>query len=292
MSGGAFDRALLAAQHRGDRRAARTTAAAAGRSAACEDRASRTPQIGAWETRRPRARAPGSATLARRRRSGRAGSAASASASRTSSPPTNLTTKVGSPIYADYRPDARRRVRRAAARRGRVRVRQDGHTPFAFLDPGKTRNPWNVAHTPGGSSSGSAAAVAAGHVIATIGTQTNGSIIRPAAYCGVVGFKPTRRHDPDRRRASVQPHARHRRHVRAVRARRGVPRERARRRQGRIAQRSRSGNASPRLAWLAALSVGARPMRRRMQVLDAGARPPARRRGDRADRDSRRRGAT
>ena len=65
-------------------------------------------------------------------------------------------------------------------------------TPFAFLDPGKTRNPWDPAHTPGGSSSGSAAAVAVGHVAAAIGTQTNGSVIRPAAYCGVVGFKPTR----------------------------------------------------------------------------------------------------
>src|SRR4029077_14166508 len=64
-------------------------------------------------------------------------------------------------------------------------------TPFAFLDPGKTRNPWDPAYTPGGSSSGSAAAVAVGHVAAAIGTQTNGSVIRPAAYCGVIGFKPT-----------------------------------------------------------------------------------------------------
>jgi amidase len=64
-------------------------------------------------------------------------------------------------------------------------------TAYAFLDPGPTANPWNVAHTPGGSSSGSAAAVAAGVVPAALGTQTNGSVIRPAAYCGVVGFKPT-----------------------------------------------------------------------------------------------------
>jgi Asp-tRNA(Asn)/Glu-tRNA(Gln) amidotransferase A subunit family amidase len=63
---------------------------------------------------------------------------------------------------------------------------------FAYLHPGKTRNPWNAAHTPGGSSSGSAAAVAAGFVPAAVGTQTNGSVIRPAAFCGVVGFKPTR----------------------------------------------------------------------------------------------------
>ena len=64
-------------------------------------------------------------------------------------------------------------------------------TECAFLFPGKTRNPWNPLHTPGGSSSGSAAAVAAGFVPAALGTQTNGSVIRPAAYCGVVGFKPT-----------------------------------------------------------------------------------------------------
>jgi Asp-tRNA(Asn)/Glu-tRNA(Gln) amidotransferase A subunit family amidase len=62
---------------------------------------------------------------------------------------------------------------------------------FAFFTPGKTRNPWNPAHTPGGSSSGSAAAVAAGFVPASIGTQTNGSVIRPAAFCGIVGYKPT-----------------------------------------------------------------------------------------------------
>jgi len=64
-------------------------------------------------------------------------------------------------------------------------------TEVAFMHPGKTRNPWNPAHTPGGSSSGSAAAVAAGHVAGAIGTQTNGSVIRPASYCGVVGYKPT-----------------------------------------------------------------------------------------------------
>lgn len=59
----------------------------------------------------------------------------------------------------------------------------------AYLHPGKTRNPHNIGHTPGGSSSGSAAAVAAGMVPLAIGTQTGGSVIRPAAYCGIVGFK-------------------------------------------------------------------------------------------------------
>src|SRR5690606_34635689 len=62
---------------------------------------------------------------------------------------------------------------------------------YAFTAPGPTRNPWNLAHSPGGSSSGSAAAVAAGMVPLAIGTQTGGSIIRPAAFNGVVGFKPT-----------------------------------------------------------------------------------------------------
>src|SRR4029453_17114783 len=64
-------------------------------------------------------------------------------------------------------------------------------TEFAFLTPGKTRNPHNPEHTPGGSSSGSAAAVAAEMVPLALGSQTNGSTIRPAAYCGVIGFKPT-----------------------------------------------------------------------------------------------------
>jgi amidase len=64
-------------------------------------------------------------------------------------------------------------------------------TEFAWRSPGLTRNPWNLAHTPGGSSSGSAAGVASHCMPAALGTQTLGSIIRPAAYCGVVGFKPS-----------------------------------------------------------------------------------------------------
>ncbi|MDX2037112.1 MAG: amidase [Isosphaeraceae bacterium] len=63
-------------------------------------------------------------------------------------------------------------------------------TPYAWIDPPATRNPWNLDRTPGGSSSGSAAAVASGLAVAAIGTQTGGSIIRPAAFCGVVGWKP------------------------------------------------------------------------------------------------------
>jgi Asp-tRNA(Asn)/Glu-tRNA(Gln) amidotransferase A subunit family amidase len=64
-------------------------------------------------------------------------------------------------------------------------------TEFAYFEPGPTGNPWNVAHTPGGSSSGSAAAVAARMAPLALGTQTVGSVLRPAAYCGVVGFKGT-----------------------------------------------------------------------------------------------------
>lgn len=64
-------------------------------------------------------------------------------------------------------------------------------TEFAYFVPGPTRNPHNKAHTPGGSSSGSAAAVAAGYCPLALGTQTIGSVIRPAAFCGVVGFKPS-----------------------------------------------------------------------------------------------------
>ena len=64
-------------------------------------------------------------------------------------------------------------------------------TEFAYFEPGPTRNPHNLSHTPGGSSSGSAAAVAAGLCTLSLGSQTIGSVIRPAAFCGVIGFKPT-----------------------------------------------------------------------------------------------------
>ena len=89
-------------------------------------------------------------------------------------------TSAGTPIYADHRPseDATCVTRLRAS--GAYVFGKTVTTALAYMDPSRTRNPWNSAHSPGGSSSGSAAAVAAGHVLATIGTQTNGSIIRPA----------------------------------------------------------------------------------------------------------------
>lgn len=100
-------------------------------------------------------------------------------------------TSAGTPIYADHRPSEDAACVTRLRTSGAFVFGKTVTTPLAYMDPSRTRNPWNSAHSPGGSSSGSAAAVAAGHVLATIGTQTNGSIIRPAAYCGVVGYKPT-----------------------------------------------------------------------------------------------------
>ncbi|MGH7926495.1 MAG: amidase, partial [Candidatus Binatia bacterium] len=103
----------------------------------------------------------------------------------------DMPTENGSVIYAGRTPsrDATAVARLRAA--GAVIMGKTVTTEFAYLSPGKTRNPHNPEHTPGGSSSGSAAAVASGMVPLALGSQTNGSTIRPAAYCGVVGFKPT-----------------------------------------------------------------------------------------------------
>jgi Asp-tRNA(Asn)/Glu-tRNA(Gln) amidotransferase A subunit family amidase len=100
-------------------------------------------------------------------------------------------TRMGSPAFDDYVPDKSARVVRRFEEAGAVILGKTVTAELAYLTPGKTRNPWNPAHTPGGSSSGSAAAVAARCVPAAIGTQTNGSVIRPAAFCGVVGYKPS-----------------------------------------------------------------------------------------------------
>lgn len=100
-------------------------------------------------------------------------------------------TGMGSPAFEDYRPDISARVVLKIEEAGALVLGKTVTAELAYLTPGKTRNPWNPAHTPGGSSSGSAAAVAAGCVPAAIGTQTNGSVIRPAAFCGIVGYKPS-----------------------------------------------------------------------------------------------------
>lgn len=102
-----------------------------------------------------------------------------------------LKTEGGSRALAGFVPDydaeAVARLRRAGA----IILGKTATTEFALLDPAETRNPWNPEHTPGGSSSGSAAAVASRMCQAAIGSQTVGSTIRPAAYCGIVGIKPS-----------------------------------------------------------------------------------------------------
>ena len=103
----------------------------------------------------------------------------------------DMPTEMGSPIYAGNRPASDAAIVAMLRAKGAVVAGKTVATEFAFLNPAATRNPHNVAHTPGGSSSGSAAAVAAGMVPVAIGTQTGGSVIRPAAYCGVTGYKPS-----------------------------------------------------------------------------------------------------
>ena len=103
----------------------------------------------------------------------------------------DMPTEFGSPLWAGRTPrrDAAAVARLRAA--GAVIMGKTVTTEYAYFHPGKTRNPHDPERTPGGSSSGSAAAVAAHMVPGAIGSQTNGSVIRPAAFCGVVGFKPT-----------------------------------------------------------------------------------------------------
>jgi Asp-tRNA(Asn)/Glu-tRNA(Gln) amidotransferase A subunit family amidase len=103
----------------------------------------------------------------------------------------DMPTTYGSPIYEGFRPAQDAIVVRRLRAAGCVFPGKAATTEFAHSFPCRTRNPHSFDHTPGGSSSGSAAAVAAGFVLAAIGTQTSGSVIRPASYCGVVGFKPT-----------------------------------------------------------------------------------------------------
>ena len=100
-------------------------------------------------------------------------------------------TEYGSPIYRGHRPTADAECVAAAERAGAILLGKTATTEFATFQPTATVNPRNPAHTPGGSSSGSAAAVADCMVPLAFGTQTFGSVIRPASYCGIVGYKPT-----------------------------------------------------------------------------------------------------
>ncbi len=100
-------------------------------------------------------------------------------------------TACGSPLHAGRQPTLDAAAVALARAAGCVLPGKTVTTEFAYFHPGPTGNPHDSAHTPGGSSSGSAAAVGAGMVPFALGTQTAGSVIRPAAYCGVVGFKPS-----------------------------------------------------------------------------------------------------
>src|SRR5687768_13590441 len=103
----------------------------------------------------------------------------------------DMPSEYGSPIYRGHRPTADAACVALLRRAGCVILGKTVTTEFAHNHPGKTRNPHNPAHTPGGSSSGSAAAVADFMVPLAFGTQTGGSVIRPGSYCGVVAYKPT-----------------------------------------------------------------------------------------------------
>ncbi len=103
----------------------------------------------------------------------------------------DMATEYGSEIYAGWRPRADAAIVARLRSLGAVPLAKTATTAFAGLDPAATVNPRDPAHTPGGSSSGSAAAVAAGLLPLALGTQTGGSVIRPAAFCGVAAIKPS-----------------------------------------------------------------------------------------------------
>ncbi len=108
----------------------------------------------------------------------------------------DVPTGYGSPIYAGQQPPADAAAVTLCREAGAVLLGKTVTTELANMFPGATRNPHNPAHTPGGSSSGSAAAVADSMLPLALGTQTAGSLIRPAAFCGVVGYKPTHNRVP------------------------------------------------------------------------------------------------
>lgn len=103
----------------------------------------------------------------------------------------DMPTEMGSPLFEGWRSGWDAAAVTALRDAGAVIVGKTVTTEFAATVPRGTRNPWNVARTPGGSSSGSAAAVAAGLISAGLGTQVIGSIVRPASYCGCIGYKPS-----------------------------------------------------------------------------------------------------
>lgn len=104
---------------------------------------------------------------------------------------TDFPTSYGSDIYKDRQPSTDCRVVEKLKEAGALIMGKTVTTEFAFMHPSNTCNPRNTSYSPGGSSSGSAASVAAGHVPLSLGSQTNGSVIRPASFCGVYGFKPS-----------------------------------------------------------------------------------------------------
>jgi Asp-tRNA(Asn)/Glu-tRNA(Gln) amidotransferase A subunit family amidase len=103
----------------------------------------------------------------------------------------DMPTGWGSPLYSARIPDADAALVSRLKEAGAIALGKTHTTGFAYFDPAPTRNPHNPDHTPGGSSSGSAVAVAAGMVPFALGSQTLGSVLRPASFCGVVGLKPT-----------------------------------------------------------------------------------------------------
>ena len=103
----------------------------------------------------------------------------------------DMPTEYGSPIYAGHRPRADASCVALSRKAGGVLLGKSVTTEFANFHPSKTRNPLDLNRTPGGSSSGSAAAVADRMVALSIGSQTTGSTVRPAAFCGVFGYRPT-----------------------------------------------------------------------------------------------------
>jgi len=152
------------------------------------------PKVGAFVNLDLRGCARGSRSiqraLARRPRRCRR-STACRSASRDIIETVDMPTEMGSPLFAGWRSNKDAACVAALRQAGAVIVGKTVTTEFAASEPRGTRNPWNLDHTPGGSSSGSARRVGSGMVSAGLGTQVIGSTLRPASFCGCFGFKPT-----------------------------------------------------------------------------------------------------